>query len=92
MKKKVLPTPGSLSSQMRPPISSTSRRAIVESQAGAAVLARGGHVGLREGLEQFRRLLLGHADAGVQHGELQLHFFPGAFQQFDLQPDFAVAR
>ena len=29
VKKKVLPTPGSLSSQMRPPISSTSRRQMV---------------------------------------------------------------
>ena len=58
VKKKVLPTPGSLSSQTRPPISSTSRRQMVRPKPGAAVLARGGHVGLRERLEQLRRLLL----------------------------------
>ena len=61
-----------------------------QAQAGAAVLARGGHVGLGERLEQFRRLLRRHADAGVAHGELELHLFAGAFEQFDLQPDFAL--
>ncbi len=61
-----------------------------EAQAGAAVLARGGHVGLRERLEQFRRLLLRHADAGVAHGELELHFFAGALDLFDVEPDFAL--
>ena len=61
-----------------------------QAEAGAAVLARGGHVGLRERLEQFRRLLLRHADAGVAHGELELHFLAGAFDLLDVQPDFAV--
>ena len=61
-----------------------------EAQAGAAVLARRGHVGLRERLEQLRRLLLRHADAGVAHGELELHLLAGAFEQLDLQPDLAA--
>ncbi len=63
-----------------------------EAQAGAAVLARGGHVGLRERLEQFRRLLRRHADAGVAHGELELHFLAGAFEQFDVRAGFRRAR
>ncbi len=61
-----------------------------EAEARAAVLARGGHVGLGERLEQLRRLLLGHADAGVAHGKLELHLFARAFEQLDVQPDFAV--
>ena len=59
-------------------------------QPGAAVLAGGGHVGLRERLEQLRRLLRGHADARVAHGELELHLLAGAFEQFDVQPDLAA--
>ena len=43
-----------------------------QAQAGAAVLARRGHVGLGERLEQLRRLLRRHADAGVAHRELEL--------------------
>ena len=61
-----------------------------EAEARAAVLARGGHVGLRERLEQLRRLLRRHADAGVAHGELELHLLAGAFELFDVEPDLAV--
>ena len=47
----VLPVPGSLSTQMRPPISATSWVAMVKPEAGAAVAAGRGRVGLRERLE-----------------------------------------
>ena len=77
---------------MRPPINSTSRRQMVRPEPGAAVLARRGHVGLRERLEQLRRLLLRHADARVAHGELELHLLAGALEQFDVEPDLAAAR
>src|SRR6476619_1357367 len=40
-----------------------------EAEAGAAVLARGRRLGLRELLEQFSHLLGSHADAGVRHRE-----------------------
>ena len=40
-------------------------------QPGAAEAARGGHVGLREGLEQAADLLGAQADAGVDDGQLQ---------------------
>ena len=63
-----------------------------QAQAGAAVLARRGHVGLRERLEQFRRLLARHADAGVAHGELELHFLAGAFEQLDVRAGSRRAR
>src|SRR5207247_675599 len=61
-----------------------------ETEPGAAVLARGAHVGLGERLEDLRGLLFGHADSGVLHRELQLHLFPGAFQQIDIEPDLAL--
>ncbi len=59
-------------------------------ETGAAVFAGGGHVRLGERLEQLAGLLLGHADAGVAHGELQLHLVAGLFEQFDLEPDLAL--
>ena len=40
-----------------------------QAEAGAAVLARGGGVGLGESLEELCELLGGHADAGVAHAE-----------------------
>ena len=40
-----------------------------EAEAGAAVLAGGGGVGLGEGLEELAELLRRHADAGVGHPE-----------------------
>ena len=54
------------------------------------MLAGRGRVGLHERLEEFRRLLRRHADAGVAHGELELHLFARAFEQFDVQPDLAA--
>ncbi len=41
-------------------------------QAGAAVFAGGGGVGLAEGLEHLAALFRGHADAGIAHPEVQL--------------------
>src|SRR5437899_1003906 len=61
-----------------------------EPEPGAAVLARGGHVGLGEGLEEAGRLLSGHADPGVAHGELQLDLVAGALEQTDREPDLAT--
>jgi hypothetical protein len=63
-----------------------------QAEAGAAVLARGGHVRLRERLEQPGHLLLAHADAGVAHREAQLRLVPGALQHLRLQPDLALRR
>ena len=90
VKKKVLPTPGLA---LEPDLAAhqlDQPAADGQAQPGAAVLAGGGHVGLGEGLEQFRRLLRGHADAGVAHGELELHLLAGVFEQFDLEPDLAL--
>ncbi len=42
-------------------------------EAGAAVLARRGAVSLRERLKQFALLLLRDADAGIPHGDPQIH-------------------
>ena len=61
-----------------------------EPEPGAAVLARGGHVGLGEGLEEAGRLLSGHADPGVAHGELQLDLVAGTLEQTDREPDLAT--
>ena len=86
------PTPGSLSSQMLPAHQLHQPAADGEPQAGAAVLARRGHVGLRERLEQLRRLLLRHADAGVAHRELELHLLAGALEQLDVRAGSRRAR
>ena len=56
------------------------------------MFARRGHVRLGKRLEQFRRLLARHADAGVAHGELKLHFLAGAFEQINVQADLAALR
>ena len=40
-----------------------------QAQAGAAIAARGGIIGLRESAKQFSDLLGRHADAGVLHAE-----------------------
>src|SRR5437660_7434921 len=61
-----------------------------EPEPGAAVLARGRHVGLGEGLEEAGRLLSGHADPGVAHGELQLDLVAGTLEQTDREPDLAT--
>ena len=62
---KVEPWPGSLSTVRSPPIIRQKLPADRQAEPGAAVLARGGRVGLGERLEQPPELLRGHADAGV---------------------------
>ena len=60
-----------------------------QTQAGAAVLAGGGAIGLRELLEQPPDLRRRHADTGVAHAEAQGHaVFIGVF---DLDHQFHVA-
>ena len=66
---KVEPSPGVLSTETSPPIIWQIFRVIARPRPGAAVLARGRGVGLREGLEQPADLLGRHADAGVAHAE-----------------------
>ncbi len=61
-----------------------------EPEPGAAVLARGRHVGLGERLEELRGLLRRHAHPGVAHGELQLDLVAGPLQQLDGEPDLAA--
>ena len=90
VKKNVLPTPGLAFEPDAPAHQLDQPPADGQAQPGAAVLARGGHVGLRERLEQLRRLLRRHADAGVAHGELELHLLAGALEQFDVEPDLAA--
>ena len=90
MKKNVVPAPGSLSSQMRPAHQLDQLARDGQAEAGAAVLAGGGHVGLGERLEELRRLFTRHAHSGVAHGELELHLLAGLFEQFDLEPDLAL--
>jgi len=46
-------------------------RADRQTQAGAAELARGGCVGLAEGLEDQLALVSGNSNAGIAHGEVQ---------------------
>ena len=72
VKWKVLPLPGSLSTQIRPPISATSCDGDRQPQAGAAVLPRGRAVGLGEASKIASLLVRRDADAGVAHGEVQV--------------------
>ena len=51
-----------------------------QAEAGASVLAGGGHVRLGEGLEELADLLRGHADAGVPDREAELHLLAGLLQ------------
>ena len=59
-------------------------------QSGAAVLARGGHVGLRERLEQLGALFARHAGAGVAHRKAQHGFLADALHQRGFQVNFAA--
>ena len=68
----VLPRPGSLSTQIRPPISSHQPLADRQAQAGAAVAAGGRRVGLAERLEQPVELGRRDADAGVADRESRI--------------------
>ncbi len=85
---KVLPTPGSLSSQMRPPMSSTSRRQIVSPRPVPPCLRVVDMSACVNGWNSFADCSARHADAGVAHGELELHLFAGAFEQFDARAGF----
>ena len=70
VKQKVEPLPApSLSTHMRAAHQLDQPPADRQAEAGAAVLARGRGVGLREGLEERSDLVGGDADAGVAHGE-----------------------
>ena len=71
MKWKRLPRPTSLSTQMRPSISPTSRAAMARPRPGAAVAAGGGAVGLLEHLEDRGAFVRGNADARVADREVQ---------------------
>ena len=57
--------PTALSSQIRPPCSSTNRRAIVKSEPSAVMLPRRRRIDLRELLEHERLVLRRDADARV---------------------------
>ena len=59
-----------------------------QAEAGAAVMARGRRVGLGELLEQPGHLLRRHANAGVDHGELD-KLPPLMHGRRDLQLDVA---
>ena len=73
VKWKVLPRPTSLSTQIRPPISSTSREAMASPRPVPPKRRVVVAVGLLEGLED-RLLLVGRdADARVADGEVQVH-------------------
>ena len=89
VKKKVLPTPGSLSSQMRPPMSSTRRRQMVRPRPVPPCLRVVDMSACVNGWNSFADCSRAHADAGVAHGELELHLLAGAFEQFDVEPDLA---
>src|SRR4029450_805441 len=56
----------------------------------AAMLARGGHVGLGEGLKELGRLLGCHPDPSVADGKLELNLLAGAFNHSDIEPDLTV--
>ena len=66
---KLLPVSTVLCTLISPPERAGQLAADREPQAGAAVGAAGGAVGLLEGLEDDRQLVLGDADAGVDHAE-----------------------
>src|SRR5215471_14594237 len=61
-----------------------------EPETSASMFARGRHVSLREGLEQFRSLLGRHADTGVAHRKLQMDLLTRLFQQLDPKPNLAL--
>ena len=72
VKTKVVPTPGVLSKVRSPPIRRDEPSADCQAEAGPAVVARRGGVGLRERLEQLSLLLLRDADPGIAHRHAQV--------------------
>ena len=71
VKLNVLPSPGALSTQIRPCIIDDQRRRDGKSEAGAAELARRRSVGLAEGFEDRVLVFRRDADPGVGDGESQ---------------------
>ncbi len=61
-----------------------------QSEAGAAVFARGRGIGLVERLEQALALLGRHADTGVLHPKMQFHIVFGLGDGFNTQHDLAL--
>ena len=59
-----------------------------QAQAGAAVFAGGGGVGLAKALEYLAALLRGHADAGVAYPEMQLNAVLMVGNLVDADDDF----
>jgi hypothetical protein len=82
---KVLPSPGVLSAPTSPPINCASVAGDGQPEAGAAVLARGRHVGLLEGTWNSRPLLRRNADAGVLTSKRTSKPSPPSFQQLGAQ-------
>ena len=66
-----LPFPGSLSTQISPPIMLTNRLEIVKPETCPSVFSRGGSVCLAKGLKEFPLLLFGQADSGVSNRKLE---------------------
>src|ERR1039457_250873 len=89
VKWKQLPWPGWLSTHMRPPIIFQAQ-GDGEPQARAAVLARGGAIGLREGFENLLLLFQRNADARVAHRKVQQQFLALAAFQVRGDHDFAL--
>ena len=75
-----------------PSISSVSCLEIAKPKAGAAIFSRRRGIGLLEGLEQPRDLLVGHADPGIAHRELDELAVVAILQHADLDGDLAAAR
>ena len=69
---KVVPWPWTLETAMSPPSNRLNARVMARPEAGAAELAGGRFVRLREALEEAAELIGGHADAGVADPELDL--------------------
>ena len=69
--RKVLPWPGVLLTVMSPPSSGSQAFADGQSEAGAAESPAGRRIGLHEGAEDRSDLVGRHADAGIDHVDLQ---------------------
>src|SRR5262249_55594895 len=61
-----------------------------QTEACAAMFARGGHVCLSKGLKEFGGLLGRHTNARITDREFELHFAAGAFEELDFEADFAT--
>jgi hypothetical protein len=84
-----LPLPGSLSSQSRPAHHLHELRANRQTQPASSVPSCGRCVDLHERPEDLPLFVVGNADAGVAHGDLQHHLLVGALSDNDLDPNLA---